>query len=125
MTEATNIEMTIVIEDPELEDETLHEVTQNLLEQINEIVEIAYLVPIDQAPKDSKGFGGFMLGSLTASVKPANLKKLGLFLKDRLGDKQLKVELKSADGRELTLEASSREEMDYLFQKAQEWEKNG
>ncbi|MGK7940934.1 MAG: hypothetical protein AB4062_12455 [Crocosphaera sp.] len=125
MTQQTNLEITIAIEDSELDDEALQEVTQNLLEQIDEIVEMADLVAIDQAPKGSKAFGGFMLGLLTASVKPANLLKLGLFLKDRLGDTQLKIELESPDGRKFKGEASSREEMDYLFQKAQEWQKNG
>lgn len=122
MPDFTNLQITITIQDPNLDNDELQEETVNFREQIeeSEIVEAAQLVTA-KAPKNSKSFGGFMLGMLTAEVNPANLKKLMIFIGDRLGGKQLELNLKTPDGKELHLKASSREEFEFIFQKAQEW----
>ena len=123
MIQEGNLKITIAIQDSDLDNDELQEDTQNLLEQIedSDIVETADLVTVDQAPKEAKAWGGFILGMLTAEINPANIKKLMKFLSDRLGNKQIELTLKTPDGRELSLKASSREEFDYAFQKAQEW----
>ena len=64
------------------------------------------------------------MGMLTAEVNPANIKKLMVFLGDRLGGKQIEMVLKAPDGRELNLKASSQAEFEFAFQKAQEFLKS-
>ena len=64
------------------------------------------------------------MGMLTAEVNPANIKKLMTFLGDRLGGKQIEMVLKTPDGRELNLKASSQAEFEFAFQKAQEFLKS-
>ena len=123
MAQQANLKVTISIANSDLDNEELQEEIQNWLEQIedNEIAETAELVAVSQAPKEAKTFGGFILGMLTAEVNPANIKKLMKFLSDRLGNKQIELTVESPDGRKLNLKASSKEEFDYAFQKAQEW----
>lgn len=125
MTEQANFKIIIAIQDADLDNDELQEETQNLREQLeeSEIVESADLVAVNQAPEGSKAFGGFILGLLSAEVSPANIKKLMGFLGDRLGNKQIELALKTPDGREINLKASSREEFEFVYQKAQEWAK--
>ncbi|AFZ14335.1 hypothetical protein Cri9333_3510 [Crinalium epipsammum PCC 9333] len=126
MTQQANFEITIAIQDADLDNDELQEETQNLREQLeeSEIVESADLVAVNQAPVGSKAFGGFILGLLNAKVNPVNIKKLMGFLGDRLGNKQIELTLNTPDGREINLKASSREEFEFAFQKAQEWAKS-
>jgi hypothetical protein len=125
MTQQANFKITIAIQDADLDNDELQEETQNLREQLeeSEIVESVDLVAVNKAPAGSKAFGGFILGLLNAEVNAANLKKLIGFLGDRLGNKQIELALKTPDGREINLKASSREEFEFAFQKAQEWAK--
>jgi hypothetical protein len=66
-----DLEMTIALQDSELEDEELQEYTQNLLPQLREFdgVEEAKLAPQDQRVEVSgmisKDFGAFLLGTVT------------------------------------------------------------
>lgn len=126
MTEQANVQVTIAIQDPDLDEEELQATVENLLPQVREVdgIESADLVAVEEVPKDSKAFGGFLLGMLTAEVNPANIKKLMLFLGDRLGGKQIEMVLKTPDGRELNLKASSQAEFEFAFQKAQEFLKS-
>jgi hypothetical protein len=66
MTEQANFEITIAIQDADLDNDELQEETQKLREQLeeSEIVESADLVAVNQAPAGSKAFGGFLLGLL-------------------------------------------------------------
>lgn len=122
MAQQDNLKITIAFQDSDLDNDELQEDTQNLLEQIedSEIVETADLVAVEEIPEGAKG-GGFIWGMLTAEFNPANLKKLMGFLGDRLGNKQFEMTVKTTDGRELILKASSREEFDHAFEKAKEW----
>ena len=126
MTEQANVHVTIAIHDPDLDEEELQAAIENLLPQVREAdgIERADLVAVEEVPKDSKAFGGFLLGMLTAEVNPANIKKLMVFLGDRLGGKQIEMVLKTPDGRELNLKASSQAEFEFAFQKAQEFLKS-
>lgn len=123
MTSQSNIEITIALVDTSLSDEELQEEVENLLPQIKEVdgVEDANLVPVEQAPKDSKALGGFLLGLLQAEVSITNIKALFGFLGDRLGGKPIKLTVKASDGRELNIEASSQAEFELAYQKAQEF----
>ena len=128
MTEHTNFQITIAIQDSDLDNEELQEETQNLLEQIeeSETVEKADLVAVDKAPEGSKALGGFIIGMLTTEVGQNNVNSLIRFLKNFFmgGDnKKIELELKTPDGRDIKVTASSREDVDYVFQKVQEWEK--
>lgn len=123
ITEQSNVRIAIAIQDSDLDSEELQEATLNLREQIeeSEIVETADLVAAEQAPEGSKAFGSFVLGLLTTEVNPANLLKFMVFLKDRLGDKPIELAIKTPDGRDLNLKVSSREEFEFVLQKAREW----
>lgn len=123
MTSQSNIEITIALVDASLSDEELQEKVENLLPQLREVdgVEDADLVPVEQAPKDSKALGGFLLGLLKAEVSIVNIKALFGFLGDRLGGKPIKLTVKAPDGRELNIEASSQAEFELAYQKAQEF----
>ena len=118
-----NVQVTVVIQEPRLEDEELQAEVEDLLPQVREVdgVEQAHLVAVEEAPKGSKALGGFLLGMLTTEVNPANIKALMRFLGERLGGKQTEIVLKAPDGRELSIKASSQAEFEFAFQKAQEF----
>lgn len=123
MANTSNIQVTISLCDPSLDDEELQSEMQNLLPQLLEVdgVEDANLVAVEEVPQGSKAFGGFLLGLLTAEVSAANIKALFGFLGERLGGKPIEMSLKAADGRELNIKASSKAEFDYAYEKAQEF----
>jgi hypothetical protein len=75
-------------------------------------------------PAGNKALGSFLFGLLTLEVSKANFQKLAAFLGQRLGNKPIKFKVKTPDGRELEVEASSKEELDYAIQKAQDFIKN-
>jgi hypothetical protein len=126
MLQKSHVQVTISLAEVGLDDEELEAEVQNLLPQLREMdgVEDAGLVAVKNAPKGTKALGGFLLGLLNAEISPANIKALFKFLGDRFGNKPIKLVVKGPDGRELNLEASSREEFDYAFQKAQDFLNN-
>ena len=121
-----NIKLTIALNEPNLDAEEREEQTRNLLQEVKELdeVEQASLVGVTETPAGSKAFAGFLVGMLQAEVSVANLKKLLGFLGDRLGDKSIKLTVKAPDGREISLEASSKEEFEFARQQAEEFLKN-
>ncbi len=123
MVSTSNLQVTISLSDPSLNDEELQAEVENLLPQIRELdgVKEADLVPVEEAPPDSKALGGFLWGLLMAEVSPANIKALFGFLSDRLGGQPIKLDIEAPDGRKLSIEASSQAEFDYAYQKAQEF----
>lgn len=98
-----SIEVTLTLSDPQLNDDQLHEATDNLRLEIAEVEGViqADLVPIEQAPPNSKGVGGFLVNVLTAEVSLANLRTVVNFLGDRLYGKTIKFK---AEGNGKTLE---------------------
>jgi len=123
MASTSNIEVTISLSDPDMDDEELQAEVENLLPQVREVdgVEQATLVTVEKAPPGSKALGGFLLGMLTAEVNPKNIKALFGFLGDRLGGKSIEMTVKTPDGRELSVKASSQAEFEFVMQKAQEF----
>ena len=121
MIDHLNITLTIAFNDPDLKNEDLEEQAQNLFAQMRDLDEIETVDRVldPNPPAGNKAIGGILVGLLTAEVSVANFKKLGAFLGDRLGNKPVKLKVKAPDGRELELEASSREEFDYAYEKAQ------
>jgi hypothetical protein len=117
------VTLTIAFNDPDLDAEDRDEAVQHLMAQMREVDEVE---AVDRGrdpnpPEGNKAVGGFLVGLLMAEVSVANFKKLGAFLGDRIGNKPIKLKVKTPDGRELELEASSRAEFDYAYAKAQDF----
>ncbi len=126
MMTVSNVQLTISLEELGLDEEELQTEVENLLPQIQEIdgVEDAGLVEVTQAPENSKSITGYVLGMLKTVLEPAHLKTVFGFLRDRLGNKKIKLVLKAPDGRELNLEASSREEFAFAMHEAEDFLNN-
>ncbi|MDJ0619507.1 MAG: sugar ABC transporter permease [Calothrix sp. MO_192.B10] len=126
MMTTSNIKLTISLSELGLDDEELEVEVGNLLPQLKEVdgVEDAGLVEVTETPQGAKAFGGLSLGMLETVLDPAHIKTVFGFLGDRFGNKPIKLVLKAPDGRELNLEASSREEFAFAMQQAQEFLNN-
>jgi len=113
--------LTIAFNDPELDSEELEAQAQNLLTQMRDLDEVETVDRVldPNPPEGNKAIGGILVGLLMAEVSVANFKKLGGFLGNRLGNKPIKLKVKAPDGREMELEASSQQEFDYAYEKAQ------
>lgn len=118
----SNIQVKITLLDERLEDGELQEITENLLQDIKQEVEVesAGLVPVEDLPKDAKPIGGFLLGMLMAEVNAANIKSLFRFLSDRLLGKTIEMEV-TANGKTLKVKASSTVELNAALKAAQEF----
>ena len=117
------VTLTIAFNDPDLDSEELDAQAQNLLDQMRDLDEIETVDRVldPNPPEGNKAIGGMLVGLLMAEVSVANFKKLGGFLGDRLGNKPIKLKVKAPDGRELELEASSQQEFDHAYAKAQDF----
>ncbi|NJL10310.1 MAG: sugar ABC transporter permease [Calothrix sp. SM1_7_51] len=123
MVHASRVKVTVALTDPTQDEEEKETEINQLLWEIRELdeVEAVNRVVNPNPPEGSKALGGFLVGLLNAEVNMANTKKLFGFLGDRLGNKPLKLKVKAPDGRELEVEASSRQEFDYVMHQAQEF----
>ncbi|WNZ44494.1 hypothetical protein Q2T42_22090 [Leptolyngbya boryana CZ1] len=111
MSTASKLELMLSFQDAE-SPEKQEKLTQTLWQQMRQIDGVKVdRVSDDNPPEGSKTFGAFLLGLLRATVTLEGLKSLFGFLGDRLGNKPIKIKAKFADGREVELEASSREEL--------------
>lgn len=111
MSTAPKLELTLSFQDAE-SPEKQEKLTQTLWQQMRQIDGVKVdRVSDDNPPEGSRTFGAFLLGLLKATVTLDGLKSLFGFLGDRLGNKPIKIKAKFADGREVELEASSREEL--------------
>ena len=122
----SNFEVTISLNELGLENEDLQAEAQNLLPQLREVdgIETADLVTLVNAPQGTKSVSGFLLGLLKAQVNSANIQNLFKFLSDRFSRKPIKMVVKAPDGRELNIEASSKEEFEFAKQQALEFLNN-
>lgn len=123
MTSNSNLKLTIEFTDPELEPEQRDEQAQLLIEELKDIDEIATVDRVlDPTPANvgTKGVGAFIVGLLTAEIKVDNAKKMFGFLKDRLGGKSIEFTVE-ANGKKLSVKASSREELDYAIAQANDF----
>lgn len=126
MATISNVQVTISLAELGLDDEELQTEVENLLPQLREVdgVEDADLVAVENAPKGTKSISGFVWGLLKAQVNASNIKSLFKFLSDRFGNKPIKLVVEATDGRKINLEASSLEQFEIAFQKAQDFLNN-
>ncbi len=122
MTAPSNVELTVAFNDPKLDSAEREVQALNLWGELQDLDEVESLgrVPDPNPPAGSKG-GSFLLGLLTAEVSLPNVRNLLGFLAQRLGNQPIKLKVKAPDGRELQLEASSQEEFNFAYQKAQDF----
>ena len=122
MANTSNVEITIALQDPDLDDEELQEATTRLLQQMRKLdeVEDVRLVSDPNPPDRSKVISGFLIGLLKAEVNPKNIMALLGFLGERLGGKSIELELE-ANGKKLKVKASSQKELQAAIQAAQEF----
>lgn len=118
----SNIKLNIAIKDSDLDEEELDEITQTLLQQMRRLDEVEQVDRLldPNPPEGNKALGGFLVGILTAEVNPANIKALMGFLSDRLGGKQIEMEVE-ANGKKLKIKASSQKELSAALEAAQQF----
>ncbi len=121
MTASPNFTLTIEFNDPELDPEERNEEAQLLmrvLKGMDEIESIDRVIDPTPAPEGTRSLGvTYLVGLLMAQMNIDNAKKLFAFLGDRLGNKIIELTIE-ANGKKLSVKASSREELDYAIQQA-------
>ncbi len=113
----TSVQVTITLSDPQSkDDDQLQEAVQNLQWELREVegVTDADLIPVEQAPPDSKGIGGFLLGQLKALVSLKQLKTLVSFLGHNLFGRTVKIKAEG-NGRKLEVELTRPEDIDKVM----------
>jgi hypothetical protein len=119
---SADIKLTIAFNDPDLDPEEREEQAQRLVAELRQLDEVDTVdrVPDPNPIEGGKSFGGFLIGLLTAEVSVANAKKLLGFLGDRLGNKPIELAVE-ANGKKLSVKASSREELEAAIKAAQDF----
>jgi hypothetical protein len=120
---SSNLQLIIELSHVDISEEELDKSIRLLksdLEEIDEVESVSRETN-SNVPEGSKSAGDALLNILKAEVTPVSCMRLLKFLSDRLGNKPLKLKVRKPDGREIELEASSREEFEYLRQQAQEF----
>ena len=113
----TPVQVTISLSDPSLRDEELQEAVQNLQLELKEVEGIteADLIAVEQAPPDSKGIGGFLLGKLQALVSLKHLKTLvNFFGQNIIIGRTVKIKAEG-NGRKIDFELSRPEDIDKVM----------
>ncbi|MEH2145012.1 hypothetical protein, partial [Nostoc sp.] len=101
----SNVKLTIGLSNPDLDAEEQERETRNLLREIKDLdVESAELVAVTEIPEGARSVGGFLVGVLQTEVSLANFKKLLGYLGDRLGNKNIELEVE-ANGKKLKVKA--------------------
>lgn len=106
------IDVTIVLSDPELKDEQLQEIVQNLRGELEEteIVQQADLVAVEDAPAGAKSIGGFVLGTIKAVTDLKKFQPLVRSLSNRLFGQTMKIKAEG-NGKKLDIEMSRPEDL--------------
>ncbi|MHC5597129.1 MAG: sugar ABC transporter permease [Nostoc sp.] len=125
MATTSNVQVTISLSEPGLDEEELQAEVQNLLPQIKEVdgVEDADLVAVTEAPQGSKAFGGFLLATLKAVGNPGLIKPLFGFLSTKLSGKTIEIKVE-VNGKKLEVKASNQEEFEFARRQAEDFIKN-
>ncbi len=108
---------------PTLDDKKREKEMQQLMTKMEQLgeVEAVYSKP-DLIPQGvNKLMEGFLGRFLNARITLANLKNVFSFFADLLGNKPIRLSLRADDGRELNIEASSKEELDFAIRKAEDF----
>lgn len=111
-----NIQVTITLLDPQLAEEELQESVQNLQLEVQEVegVREAGLIPLTEAPPNSKGIGGFLLGQLKALVTLEHLKPLVSTLGNNLFGRSIQIKAEG-NGRKLEVKLNRPEDIDKVL----------
>ena len=126
MANTRNIKLTIAFIDSDLDAEEKDAEVSKFLTQIRELEEIETVDRVidPNPPEGNKALGGFLVGMLTAVVKPENIKALFGFLSEQLKGKPVEIAIKAPDGRELNIKASSQADIEFAFEKVQQFLKS-
>ncbi|OUL26731.1 hypothetical protein [Nostoc sp. 106C] len=121
MSSESNVKLTIALSNPDLDAEEQERETRNFLREIKDLdVESAELVAVTDTPEGAKSVGGFLVGVLRTEVSLANFKKMLEFLRDRLGNKPIELEVE-ANGKKLKVKANSQQELTAIIEQAQKF----
>ena len=122
MADESNVTLTIVFNDPNLDSEELEEQAQNLLAQMKDLDEIETVDRVldPNPPEGNKAVGAILVGILTAQVNKENAQKVMGFLFDRIGPKPIELEVE-ANGKKLKVKASSQAELMAAIEAAQKF----
>lgn len=122
MSTTSDIQITIDLRTPELDDEALENLTQNLRCEMLDLDEVKDVKQIldPNPPVGNKALGAVLVGLLTAEVNAKNIKTLFGFLSDRLGNRPISMEVE-ANGKKLKIQASSQQELLAAIQAAQQF----
>jgi hypothetical protein len=120
MPPTSDIQITLDLRTPDLDEEELEKATQNLQSELLDLdaVEDVKRVLDPNPPAGNKALGAVLIGLLSAEVNAANAKSLFGFLSDRLGNKAITMEVE-ANGQKLKVSASSQQELVTAIQAAQ------
>jgi hypothetical protein len=118
----SNIQVTLDLRSPDLDDEALEKLTQSLRSQMLDLDEVNDVKRIldPNPPEGNKALGAVLIGILTAEVNATNIKTVFGFLSDRLGGKPIVMEVE-ANGKKLKVTASSQQELLAAVQAAQQF----
>ncbi len=117
MMSETSVQVTITLLDTQLKDEELEKAVQNLQSELREVEGVTYadLIPVEQAPTDSKGIGGFLLSQLKALVSLKHLKTLVKFFgQNIIIGRTIKIKAEG-NGKKLEVELSRAEDIDKVI----------
>lgn len=122
MSTTSDIQITLDLRNPQLDDEALEKLTQSLRREMLDLEEVKDVKRVldPNPPAGNKSLGAVLVGLLTAEVNVKNIKTLFGFLSDRLGGKAITMEVE-ANGRKLKVTASSQQELLVAIQAAQEF----
>jgi hypothetical protein len=122
MSTNSNVTLTIAFNDPDLDAEEQDEQAQQLLTELRQMDEVETVDRIvdPNPPEGNKAIGGFLVGLLMAEVSVDNAKKLMGFLGDRLSNQPIELSVE-ANGKKLSVKASSREELEAAIKAAQDF----
>ncbi|MGK7896715.1 MAG: hypothetical protein AB4372_24630 [Xenococcus sp. (in: cyanobacteria)] len=119
------IQVTLTLSSPDLENEQLQNAVQELQSEIQEVSGVieAQLIPIEQAETNAKGIGGFLLGKLRALINRDNLLSFLRLLSDNLLGNTIEVEAKG-NGKELKIKLSRPEDLEKVLPQVQDFLNN-
>lgn len=122
MNENPIVKFTIAFNDPDLDSEELEYYAQNLLSQMRELdeVEVADRVFDTHPPIGSKSIGAVLVGFLTAEISRENARQLLGFLRERLRNKPIELEVE-ANGKKLKIKANGQKELEAALSAAQKF----
>jgi hypothetical protein len=106
----------------DIDDDDKEKETQRLFNELRTLddIEDVQRVINPEPPEGSKAIAGFLIGLLTAEVKPENIANLFRFLGDRLSNKEVSLTLSLGDD-VLEVTARSREEFEFAMEQALVW----